>query len=125
MFINFTRLSENKFESATLLELKSSGRLEDSYDSYLDVDIIHPRFRLLSVDRPLVLCSNVETELTITASDVLHSWGVPALGIKVDAIPGRHNKVGVMIQYSGVYIGHCYELCGINHAFMPILLVCC
>jgi cytochrome c oxidase subunit 1 len=123
LIINFVRFHEEGVEPSAQLELRTDGdRLEDSYDSYLNSDIGHPQYRLLAVDKALVLCSGVETELTITAVDVLHSWGVPALGVKVDAIPGRHNKVGVNIIYRGVFIGHCYELCGINHGFMPIVV---
>lgn len=78
--------------------------------------------RLLEVDTPLVLPINVNSKLVITAKDVIHSFAVPALGIKMDAVPGRLNQVTVHIFKPGVYYGQCSELCGVNHAFMPIVV---
>ena len=79
-------------------------------------------FRLLDVDAPLMLPHSVNTKLIITAKDVLHSFAVPSLGVKMDAVPGRLNQVTVFIIEPGIYYGQCSELCGINHAFMPIML---
>lgn len=56
-----------------------------------------------------------------TAGDVLHSWAVPALGVKADAVPGRLNQISVYIKRNGMYYGQCSELCGVNHGFMPML----
>lgn len=92
------------------------------FDSYLAQDLNKGFFRLLDTDEHLILPSNTPIRLLITASDVIHSWSIPALGIKMDAIPGRLNQVGIEIYRSGLYFGQCYELCGINHAFMPITL---
>lgn len=78
--------------------------------------------RLLEVDMPLVLPHSVNVKLIITSKDVLHSFAVPALGIKMDAVPGRLNQVTVFITQPGVYYGQCSELCGVNHAFMPITI---
>lgn len=78
--------------------------------------------RLLEVDTPLVLPTNVNSKLVITSKDVIHSFAVPALGIKMDAVPGRLNQVTAHIFKSGVYYGQCSELCGVNHAFMPIVI---
>jgi cytochrome c oxidase subunit 2 len=78
--------------------------------------------RLLEVDTPLVLPTNVNIKLVITSKDVIHSFAVPALGIKMDAVPGRLNQVTVHIFKSGIYYGQCSELCGVNHAFMPIVI---
>jgi heme/copper-type cytochrome/quinol oxidase subunit 2 len=71
---------------------------------------------------PLVLPHSVNVKLIITSKDVLHSFAVPALGIKMDAVPGRLNQVTVFITQPGVYYGQCSELCGVNHAFMPITI---
>jgi heme/copper-type cytochrome/quinol oxidase subunit 2 len=60
--------------------------------------------------------------MIITSADVLHSWAVPSLGIKCDAIPGRLNQVCMFIKREGVFYGQCSELCGTNHAFMPIVV---
>ena len=76
--------------------------------------------RLLETDMPLVLPHSVNVKLVITSKDVLHSFAVPALGIKMDAVPGRLNQVTVFITEPGVYYGQCSELCGVNHAYMPI-----
>jgi cytochrome c oxidase subunit 2 len=58
----------------------------------------------------------------ITATDVIHSWAIPALGVKMDAVPGRLNQVSLYLNRPGVYYGQCSELCGINHSFMPIVV---
>ena len=76
--------------------------------------------RLLEVDNTLLLPTNVNIKLSVTAEDVIHSWSVPSLGVKIDAIPGRINEAWIYIKYPGLYYGQCSELCGVNHAFMPI-----
>ena len=60
--------------------------------------------------------------LLITSADVLHSWAVPSLGVKVDACPGRLNQVFMFVKREGVFYGQCSELCGVNHGFMPIVV---
>ena len=76
--------------------------------------------RLLAVDQYVVLPINSTIRILITASDVVHSWGVQSLGVKKDAVPGRINETWTRIEREGTYYGDCYELCGRNHAFMPI-----
>jgi heme/copper-type cytochrome/quinol oxidase subunit 2 len=76
--------------------------------------------RLLTVDNYLVLPTDTSIRILVTASDVIHSFSVPSLGIKIDAIPGRLNSTGVIISRPGVYYGQCSELCGYQHGFMPI-----
>lgn len=76
--------------------------------------------RLLEVDNRVVLPIGVDVRILITAADVLHSWAVPALGVKLDAVPGRLNETWTHIVEPGVYYGQCSELCGTNHAYMPI-----
>jgi len=78
--------------------------------------------RLLEVDMPLVIPTNVNVKLIITSKDVIHSFAVPALGVKMDAVPGRLNQVTLHVFKPGIYYGQCSELCGINHAFMPIVV---
>jgi cytochrome c oxidase subunit 2 len=77
---------------------------------------------LLEVDNRLFLPVGVPIRLLITSSDVLHSWAVPNLGIKVDAVPGRLNQFIVEIKRPGVFYGQCSELCGPFHGFMPIVV---
>ena len=77
---------------------------------------------LLEVDKPLVLPANTKIKFLITADDVIHSWWVPALGWKRDAVPGFINEAWTEINEPGVYRGQCAELCGKDHGFMPIVL---
>ena len=76
--------------------------------------------RLLSTDNVVVLPTGQNIQILMTAADVLHSWAVPALGIKIDAVPGRINETWVHINKPGVYYGQCSELCGKDHSYMPI-----
>lgn len=76
--------------------------------------------RLLEVDRRAVVPVDTDIRVLVTANVVIHSWAVPALGIKTDAVPGRINETWMRITKPGVYYGQCSELCGIGHAFMPI-----
>jgi len=85
-----------------------------------DIDPAKGQKRLLSVDNPMVLPVDTTIQFDVTASDVLHSFAVPAFGIKVDAVPGRTNQTWVRIEKEGVYYGQCSELCGKDHAFMPV-----
>lgn len=77
---------------------------------------------LLDVDHPLVIPANTRIKFLITADDVIHSWWVPALGWKRDAIPGFINEAWTEVESPGVYRGQCAELCGKDHGFMPIVL---
>lgn len=95
------------------------------FDSYMiaEEDLKPGQFRLLEVDRELVVPYNVELSLEFTAQDVLHSWTVPSLGIKVDCVPGRINRAGLTVTRPGTFYGQCSEICGTNHGFMPIKVV--
>jgi cytochrome c oxidase subunit II len=79
-------------------------------------------FYLREVDNPLVLPVNTKVRFVITADDVIHSWWVPSLGWKQDAIPGIVNEAWTDIREPGIYRGQCAELCGKDHAFMPIVV---
>lgn len=95
-----------------------------SYDSYMigDQDLNPGDLRLATVDMPLVVPVDAHIRLLTTSSDVIHSWAVPALGMKGDAIPGRINQLSLYVNRSGVYYGQCSELCGVNHAYMPTMV---
>jgi heme/copper-type cytochrome/quinol oxidase subunit 2 len=80
-------------------------------------------FRLLEVDKPLYLPVNVKIRVIVSSDDVLHSWAVPSLGIKIDCVPGRLNVVEFKIARSGVFYGQCSEICGTQHGFMPICVI--
>ncbi|MDF1677372.1 MAG: cytochrome c oxidase subunit II, partial [Legionellaceae bacterium] len=75
---------------------------------------------LLEVDRPVVVPVNKKIRFLVTSNDVIHSWWVPELGVKRDAIPGFMHEAWARIEKPGIYRGQCAELCGVNHAFMPI-----
>ena len=77
---------------------------------------------LLEVDEPMVVPTGQKVRLLITAADVIHSWWVPALAVKKDAIPGFINEAWTRIDEPGIYRGQCTELCGRDHAFMPIVV---
>ncbi|WIA11771.1 hypothetical protein OEZ85_011865 [Tetradesmus obliquus] len=93
-----------------------------NFDAYMLTDVEPGQIRLLDCDERLVLPTNSLVRLLVTSSDVIHSWAVPSLGVKIDAIPGRLNQVWITIQRPGVFYGQCSELCGANHAFMPIVV---
>lgn len=80
------------------------------------------RSYLLNVDKPLVLPTDTKIRLMITAEDVIHSWWVPDIGFKVDAIPGTVNTAWTQIHTPGTYRGQCAELCGQDHGFMPVVI---
>nr|YP_011031444.1 cytochrome c oxidase subunit II [Eocanthecona concinna]WRB04594.1 cytochrome c oxidase subunit II [Eocanthecona concinna] len=94
------------------------------FDSYMKpTNELNPEdFRLLEVDNRTVLPMNTQTRVIITAADVLHSWAVPALGIKIDAVPGRLNQGTINMNRPGIMYGQCSEICGANHSFMPIVI---
>jgi len=77
---------------------------------------------LLAVDNPLVVPVNTKVRLLVTAADVLHSWWMPAFGVKKDAIPGFVNEAWFTADTEGIYRGQCAELCGMDHGFMPIVV---
>nr|YP_010417741.1 cytochrome c oxidase subunit II [Precis antilope]USF17900.1 cytochrome c oxidase subunit II [Precis antilope] len=79
-------------------------------------------FRLLDVDNRVILPMNNQIRILITATDVIHSWTVPSLGVKVDANPGRLNQTSFFINRPGIFFGQCSEICGANHSFMPIVI---
>ncbi|TVR79167.1 MAG: cytochrome c oxidase subunit II [Rhodospirillales bacterium] len=78
--------------------------------------------RLLAVDNPVVVPVGTNVQILVVSDDVIHAWAVPSLGVKVDATPGRVNERWLHVHEEGTYYGMCSELCGINHAFMPIQL---
>jgi cytochrome c oxidase subunit 2 len=94
------------------------------YDSYMiPTDSLKlGQIRLLEVDNRLVIPAMTNVRIIVTATDVLHSFAVPSLGIKLDAIPGRLNQTPLYLMRTGVFYGQCSELCGVQHGFMPIVV---
>nr|YP_010950504.1 cytochrome c oxidase subunit II [Bathyraja interrupta]WMI36460.1 cytochrome c oxidase subunit II [Bathyraja interrupta] len=94
------------------------------FDSYMvQTEDLNPgQFRLLETDHRMVVPMESPIRVLVTAEDVLHSWAVPALGVKMDAVPGRLNQTAFIISRPGIYYGQCSEICGANHSFMPIVV---
>nr|YP_009741237.1 cytochrome c oxidase subunit II [Oxytauchira brachyptera]QID48447.1 cytochrome c oxidase subunit II [Oxytauchira brachyptera] len=119
----------------TLLTIKTIGRqwywsyeysdfMNIEFDTYMTMEenMKINEFRLLDVDNRTILPMNTEIRMMTSASDVLHSWTVPTLGIKIDATPGRLNQSTFTINRPGLFFGQCSEICGTNHSFMPIVI---
>nr|ADK54941.1 cytochrome oxidase subunit II [Leuronotina orizabae] len=121
--------------SNALITIKTIGRqwywsyeysdfINVEFDTYMkpEKELELEEFRLLEVDNRTILPMNTEVRVLTSASDVLHSWAVPALGIKIDATPGRLNQGTFLINRPGLFFGQCSEICGANHSFMPIVI---
>ena len=93
-----------------------------AFDSNLiaDKDLKPGQKRLLDVDNPLVVPVDTTVRVQITGTDVIHSWFIPAFGVQEYAIAGRHNEAWMRVLAEGTYYGECNQICGVNHAFMPI-----
>nr|ABX46765.1 cytochrome oxidase subunit II [Batrachoseps campi] len=94
------------------------------FDSYMvpTQDLSSGQFRLLEVDNRMVVPMESPIRMLISAEDVLHSWTIPSMGIKTDAIPGRLNQTTFIAPRPGIFYGQCSEICGANHSFMPIVV---
>nr|YP_002520012.1 cytochrome c oxidase subunit II [Pseudalutarius nasicornis]BAH10476.1 cytochrome c oxidase subunit II [Pseudalutarius nasicornis] len=94
------------------------------FDAYMipTQDLTPGQFRLLEADHRVVVPVESPIRVLITAADVLHSWAVPALGVKMDAVPGRLNQTAFITSRPGVFYGQCSEICGANHSFMPVVV---
>nr|WEY26869.1 cytochrome c oxidase subunit II [Pseudorca crassidens]WEY26895.1 cytochrome c oxidase subunit II [Pseudorca crassidens]WEY26908.1 cytochrome c oxidase subunit II [Pseudorca crassidens]WEY26921.1 cytochrome c oxidase subunit II [Pseudorca crassidens]WEY26934.1 cytochrome c oxidase subunit II [Pseudorca crassidens] len=95
-----------------------------NFDSYMipTSDLKPGELRLLEVDNRMVLPMQMTIRMLVSSEDVLHSWAVPSLGLKTDAIPGRLNQMTLTSTRPGLFYGQCSEICGSNHSFMPIVL---
>jgi len=94
------------------------------FDSYMvpTEDLELGDLRLLQVDNELYLPISTNIRILVTGADVIHSFAIPSLGIKVDAVPGRLNQISTFIKRTGKFYGQCSELCGVQHGFMPIVI---
>jgi cytochrome c oxidase subunit 2 len=95
-----------------------------TFDAFMkyDDDLQEGEPRLLATDNEVVIPVGTPVRVIITSQDVIHSWAVPALGVKTDANPGRLNETWIQADRPGIYYGQCSELCGVNHGFMPIMV---
>nr|YP_009859728.1 cytochrome c oxidase subunit II [Allorhynchium sp. YN]QKK69209.1 cytochrome c oxidase subunit II [Allorhynchium sp. YN] len=94
------------------------------FESYMQnyEEMNHWMFRLLDVDNRVILPINTPIRILFTSTDVIHSWTIPSLGVKMDATPGRINQAFIFINRPGLFFGQCSEICGANHSFMPIMI---
>ncbi len=101
-------------------EYPDNGNFTFDANMVPDAEIAPGQLRLLETDNRLVVPVGANVRLLVTADDVLHAWAMPAFGVKLDAVPGRINETWFHVTKEGTYFGQCSELCGVNHAFMPI-----
>nr|AOY39130.1 cytochrome c oxidase subunit 2 [Stenotrachelus aeneus] len=101
-----------------------SDFLKLEFDSYMkSTNNLNPfEFRLLDVDNRFIIPFKSQIRMMITATDVIHSWTLPSMGLKTDATPGRLNQMNFSTNQSGLFYGQCSEICGANHSFMPIVM---
>uniref|UniRef100_A0AAU7YU40 Cytochrome c oxidase subunit 2 n=1 Tax=Stephanitis macaona TaxID=3156568 RepID=A0AAU7YU40_9HEMI len=94
------------------------------FDSYMKptTELTDSEFRLLDVDNRMILPYKIHIRMLITSMDVIHSWTIPSLGIKIDATPGRLNQGTIYMNRPTMMFGQCSEICGANHSFMPIVV---
>lgn len=94
------------------------------FNSYIipSNELTQESFRLLEVDNRVIIPINSQIRILISATDVIHSWTIPSLGVKVDATPGRLNQINFIINRPGLFYGQCSEICGANHRFIPIII---
>nr|ACT80206.1 cytochrome c oxidase subunit II [Rhopalomyia pomum] len=121
-------------EKKTFITLKTIGNqwywkyeysnFKMEFDAYMinNNEMNMNMYRLLETDNRIMLPFNYMIRMMVTAMDVMHSWTIPSIGVKVDAIPGRMNQLNFLINRSGIFFGQCSEICGANHSFMPISL---
>nr|QPN49673.1 cytochrome c oxidase subunit II [Lycorma delicatula] len=101
-------------------EYSDSKKME--FESYMKPQTESPSFRLIEVDNRMVIPFSTQIRMIVSSSDVIHSWTIPSMGVKMDAIPGRLNQISLMTKNPGVFFGQCSEICGMNHSFMPITM---
>nr|AML25842.1 cytochrome c oxidase subunit II [Staphylinidae sp. BMNH 1274170] len=94
------------------------------FDSYMIPinEMNNFNFRLLDVDNRISIPFNSQIRMLVSAADVIHSWTIPSLSVKIDATPGRLNQTNFFSNRTGIFFGQCSEICGANHSFMPIVL---
>nr|WEL32847.1 cytochrome c oxidase subunit II [Sinomastax longicornea] len=125
-------IDENKMPMVTLKTIGRQWYWSYEYSDFCNVEfdtymmpeneLMSDSFRLLEVDNRTILPMNMLIRTLVTASDVIHSWTIPSLGVKTDATPGRLNQTSFIINRPGLYYGQCSEICGANHSFMPIVI---
>nr|YP_010580855.1 cytochrome c oxidase subunit II [Pyrops clavatus]UAT98593.1 cytochrome c oxidase subunit II [Pyrops clavatus]UZT27040.1 cytochrome c oxidase subunit 2 [Pyrops clavatus] len=101
-------------------EYSDSKKLE--FESYMKTPEQKKSFRLIEVDNRMVVPFSTQMRIIVSSSDVIHSWTIPSMGVKMDAVPGRLNQISLYVNKPGLFFGQCSEICGMNHSFMPIAM---
>lgn len=115
LLINFLSNNEENFDNLVTNYQFTSNMVQTE-------DLDWGYFRLLTTDKNILAPYGYWIRILVTSADVLHSWTIPSLGVKIDACPGRLNQTSLFVKREGVYYGQCSEICGVNHAFMPIVM---
>jgi cytochrome c oxidase subunit 2 len=120
--VSLNNIEENVDQSEKITQIRKEVAF--NYDSIMigEEDLKQGTHRLLEVTNRLLIPTGVPIRFLITSTDVLHSWSLPSLGLKVDAVPGRLNQFVVEVKRPGIFYGQCSELCGPMHGFMPIIV---
>jgi len=118
--INYLKLAVSN--SKNTVDLNKNVSVDFDFDSYMvpEADLNLGDHRLLEVTEQVVLPINTYIRILVSSADVLHSFALPNLGLKADAVPGRLNQLSVYIKRQGVFYGQCSEICGVSHGMMPI-----
>nr|YP_010580881.1 cytochrome c oxidase subunit II [Pyrops viridirostris]UZT27066.1 cytochrome c oxidase subunit 2 [Pyrops viridirostris] len=101
-------------------EYSDSKKLE--FESYMKTPEKAESFRLIEVDNRMMVPYMTQMRIIVSSSDVIHSWTIPSMGVKMDAVPGRLNQISMYVNKPGLFFGQCSEICGMNHSFMPIAM---
>jgi cytochrome c oxidase subunit 2 len=122
-YFNLQKLDIQEYLEDRIETFEITSRIFESYFLKEDEVIENGGLRLLEVTSPLVLPTSSLLNFYITSTDVVHSWALPSLGIKTDAIPGRLSLITTFVKNAGVFFGQCSEICGVGHGFMPIKII--
>nr|YP_009695415.1 cytochrome c oxidase subunit 2 [Pyrocoelia thibetana]QEJ81645.1 cytochrome c oxidase subunit 2 [Pyrocoelia thibetana] len=122
--INYPNITVKSIGHQWFWSYELSDFQEIEFDSYMSPINENKSFsfRLLDVDNKLIIPYNSLIRMIITSTDVIHSWTIPSVGIKIDATPGRLNSTSFFFNQPGIFFGQCSEICGMNHSFMPIMI---
>ena len=123
--LTFKALGHQWYWSYEYADISISENLDViSFDSYIisTSELESGHFRLLETDNRIIVPKDIPIRVLTCSTDVLHSWTVPSLGVKADAVPGRLNTGKFLINRYGLFFGQCSEICGANHRFMPIVV---
>nr|YP_010580868.1 cytochrome c oxidase subunit II [Pyrops lathburii]UAT98606.1 cytochrome c oxidase subunit II [Pyrops lathburii]UZT27053.1 cytochrome c oxidase subunit 2 [Pyrops lathburii] len=101
-------------------EYSDSKKVE--FESYMKTPEKKENFRLIEVDNRMIVPYLTQMRIIVSSSDVIHSWTIPSMGVKMDAVPGRLNQISMYVNKPGLFFGQCSEICGMNHSFMPIAM---